>query len=74
VQRALQQVATLNAGPLVPPTPFDRTFWSRGDHEMFGGRYLTESQFLAIRIWRWKSERAARGGETSEESDADVSS
>ncbi|KAJ7821408.1 hypothetical protein B0H13DRAFT_2377314 [Mycena leptocephala] len=77
VQRALQQVATLNAEPLVSPTAFDRTFWSRGDHELFSGRYLTGGQFLAIRLWRGRSERAARrraarGGESSEESEADV--
>ncbi|KAK7049170.1 hypothetical protein R3P38DRAFT_3175420 [Favolaschia claudopus] len=62
VQRAVQAVAILNAGPLTPPSAFARSFWVRGDHRDFVGEFLNEEKLADIKAWIWRFEhyRAVR--------------
>ncbi|KAJ6549004.1 hypothetical protein B0H19DRAFT_1162470 [Mycena capillaripes] len=60
VQRALQDVAGLNADGLTPPTSFDRTFWTRGDRALFRGEFLSKEAYLAVNVWRFRTDKSWR--------------
>ncbi|KAJ6548373.1 hypothetical protein B0H19DRAFT_1160917 [Mycena capillaripes] len=60
VQRASQDVAALNADDLTPPTPFDRTFWTRGDRALFRGEFLSKQAYHAVSVWRFRTDKSWR--------------